>query len=270
MFQASWKWILIGTLLLGAAPARAETVDELLKQGIRLYAMADFDGSIKVLREVYSKTRSPKTLGKILLYLGCNYAEKGETANARRAFKGALNHFPSLTVDPRGLKPAIVTLFRQVRRSMKGSISVQSIQQVKVENLVPQDVLNEDVLRKRRRKTIWAYTALGVGAAAAVTMAVLYGVGKSQGDDAYDSYNKASDPSDIARYHEELDDAEATMTVGHGFLALTVVAFGFSVYQFLTRPEIPAALESREARNSSGFRLVPTIGGAGFSVGGRF
>ena len=124
-------------------------------------------------------------------------------------------------------------------------------------------------LRQRRTKTISGSVSLALGMALATTAGVLYGLGKTQGDEAYDSYSAASTPGDIARYHEELNNAETTMAVGHGFLALSMIAIGISLYQLLTRPEIPAGFVSRNAGISPGLNLLPA-GVARISVGVRF
>jgi len=362
MFRTRPTWTVLGVLLLFAGPAQADPAELLLKKGIRLYAVADFDGSLKKLKDAYGKTRAPKTLGRILLYMGCNHAEKGEADKARKAFKNALKIHPSLTIDPRGLKPAIVKVFLEVRDSLMGSLSVQTTpsgalvkldgnevgktpvylhmvgigghvvavrregyaeqtrvvtvapdqvktvtltlkkvaaaftasqpasapteptepkvastavappgdQQVKATDIIPRAPSHEDVMQTRRQKTTWAYVMLGVSGAAATTMAVLYGVGKAKGDEAYAEYIESSDPEVIADYHRQLDDAETMMAVGHGMLALSVAALGVSIYQLLSRPELPADFNIQDAGASIRLDVMPTAGGAGVVLGGRF
>ena len=116
-------------------------------------------------------------------------------------------------------------------------------------------------VKKRRSKTIWAYTSLGVGLACAVTAGVLYGVGMSQGGDAHDKYMNSSDPDQIFDTRQEIYGADKLMTAGHVVMGLAAVAVGFSIYQFITRPA---------SRASTSIGFAPTVGGATMFVGGRF
>ena len=89
-----------------------------------------------------------------------------------------------------------------------------------------------------RRKTLWAYSALGVGAALTVTAAVLYGVGASQGSSAHDAYSKATDPDEMDRHYDDVEAAKTKLVVGHVLMGVAAVAYGVSAYQFLTRPGV--------------------------------
>ncbi len=106
----------------------------------------------------------------------------------------------------------------------------------------PGDDAGEKDRQARRRKTIWAYSTLGVGAALAVTAAVLYGVGGSQGSEAHDLYREATDHQAIADYRADLEGAESKLIAANVIMGAAAVAIGLSVYHFVTRPsEAPAA-----------------------------
>lgn len=89
---------------------------------------------------------------------------------------------------------------------------------------------------RRRSRTLWAYGALGAGAALAVTAAVLYGVGASQGSEAHESYLAATDPDEIEQRYEDVEAARTKLVVGHVLVGAAVAAVGTSVYLLLTRP----------------------------------
>jgi hypothetical protein len=127
----------------------------------------------------------------------------------------------------------------------------------------------QEQAKVRRSKTLWAYTTLGVGAALAVTAAVLYGVGASQGSDAHAAYQEATDPAEIESQYKDVEAAKTKLVVGHVMLGLAAASLGVSVYHFLTRPadERPA---SAGAARTPGARvtLAPTLGG--LSLQGSF
>ena len=89
---------------------------------------------------------------------------------------------------------------------------------------------------RRRSRTLWAYGTLGAGAALAVTAAVLYGVGASQGSEAHESYLAATDPDKIEQHYQDVEAAKTKLVVGHVLIGAAVAAVSTSVYLFLTRP----------------------------------
>ena len=121
----------------------------------------------------------------------------------------------------------------------------------------------------RRSKTLWAYTTLGVGAALAVTAAVLYGVGASQGGDAHEAYQAATEPAEIEAHYDDVEAAKTKLVVGHVMLGLAAASLGVSVYYFLTRPAEERANPLGSA-STPGPRvtLAPTLGG--LSLQGSF
>ena len=114
---------------------------------------------------------------------------------------------------------------------------------------------------ERRNKTIHAYVALGIGAASLVAASVLYGVAKAEGDDAYDKYSATSNPIAAVQHWDDVEAARNKATVGHVLLGTAAVALGVSLYQLLTRPEVPAGAGSARV----GF--VPSNGGGLLSLG---
>lgn len=130
---------------------------------------------------------------------------------------------------------------------------------------------DDSLARQHRTKTIWGYATLGVGLALAVSAAVTYGVGASQGAEAQDSYLQATELRPVASEEQIVSverDKEAARTkivVGHLLAGTAAVALGLSIYQFLTRP-----LLARPQASSAGVSLVPTAGGASLSLSGSF
>jgi hypothetical protein len=120
-------------------------------------------------------------------------------------------------------------------------------------------------LRVRKRKTIFAYSALSVGLVLAFSGLVTYGVARSQGNEAYDSYRKATAEHDSDREEEilglrdEMDSANSKLTASYVLFGIAAAAFGYSVYEFLTRPAYVPQLA-----------VVAGPGGASLSYGCRF
>jgi tetratricopeptide (TPR) repeat protein len=121
----------------------------------------------------------------------------------------------------------------------------------------------------RRSKTLWAYTTLGVGAALAVTAAVLYGVGASQGGEAHEAYQAATAPEEIEAHYNDVEAAKTKLVVGHVMLGLAAASLGVSIYHFLTRPaEERAAPVGSASTPGPRVTLAPTLGG--LSLQGSF
>jgi tetratricopeptide (TPR) repeat protein len=112
------------------------------------------------------------------------------------------------------------------------------------------------IARRRREKTIWAYTALSMGAACAVTAGILYGVGTAQGNAAHDRYQAATLPDEIELHYRDVESAKTKLVAGHVLIGVAAAAIGVSIYSFLTRPSAVAA--------------TPLRGGLELSVSGRF
>ena len=130
-------------------------------------------------------------------------------------------------------------------------------------NLQPRP--DDDISRARRSKTLWGYIAMGVGGASTLTAAILYGVGGSQGEEAYDNYQKAVGDAEITRYHGEVEDARKKLIAGHVLMGVAAAAFGVSIYQFLTRPT-----EDKQEFASTVTAVIPLLGGAALSFSGGF
>ncbi len=111
--------------LLSPARAEADPVAEMIKKGVRLYAVADFERSLAVFKGAREKTTDPRRLGRIYFYMACNQLELEQPTRAYEAFKQAFTHDPSLAI--RGsFKPEIVEMFDQVRGTVVGHLSVRS------------------------------------------------------------------------------------------------------------------------------------------------
>ena len=127
------------------------------------------------------------------------------------------------------------------------------------------------LLKKRRGKTIWAWTSLGVGLACAVGAGVMYGVGSSQSNAAYNRYSGLADTESADTFDthwSEVESAERLYIGGHVLAGVAAVAVGVAIYQLATRP----AEESSAARSGQGMRLGMTADGhgAGLVLSGGF
>ena len=119
---------------------------------------------------------------------------------------------------------------------------------------------------RRRFKSLLAYTSLGVGLALLSGAAVLYGIGASEGGEAYDQYHDATKDSEYEGSRKGIESAREKLMVGHVLAGAALAAVGFSVYQFVTRPKVEAAPRPGQ----SALSISPAPGGAVFSLGGRF
>ncbi len=409
----SLRGLVVGlVLILAPHIALADKARGLLDKAVQHYVMVDFKKSLRVLKKAQKATRDSRLLGQILLYTGCNHAELGQMARARRAFTIALAHDPLLKMEQGRFKDVIEKLFREVRGAARGELIVTAdragavvvldsspagtaplkkkvsigrhevrvittdgrfglrdhvvvapgrttrlkarllrlqglltittrpagatvvlegkplgkspLVRVKVntgklelvlrlerhrpvevpvsvawdrESSVARDLEPEPppasapasqpvatsqpikpaesiepatlaIARyERRSKTVHGVVALGLGGVAAVTAAVLFGVARGQGDEAYDQYAAATNPNAITRHWDEVEAAETMTTASGVLLGVAAVCAGYGLYQILTRPEVPA---SRQITYGVRVGLVPLGRGAGAVLGGEF
>ena len=120
------------------------------------------------------------------------------------------------------------------------------------------------LMKRHRTKTIWAYSALATGLALAATAGVLYGVGRSLGDEAHEQYMNAPSQPQMDLHWEDVEAANTKITIGHVCLGTAVAALGLSLYQFITRP---SANRAERITRVEGL-MIPS--GLGLSVIKRF
>ncbi len=125
--------------------------------------------------------------------------------------------------------------------------------------------------KQRRFKTILAYSALGAGAALVVGAVVMYGIGFSQGDEAYDKHQNATSRQQMDEHYDEVEAAKTKVVVGHVFIGLGVAAAGVGLWALLTRPPAiqDATAFTAPARPAPGLAFT-RHGGAVFTVSGQF
>lgn len=114
--------LLVLSWLAAAGPLHAQ--GSLLDQGIELFNQGEFERSHQLLRRAQPSVRGARDLGRLHLYLGLDLAFLGKTARARQAFLLALEHDPTLDLDPARIKESVVKLFRQVRDGLRGELQV--------------------------------------------------------------------------------------------------------------------------------------------------
>jgi len=128
--------------------------------------------------------------------------------------------------------------------------------------------------QRRKRKTVMAWTFLGVGLAAGATAAVLYGLGASQGAEAHEAYMVAQDPADILARWEEVEAAQAKVVTGHVLAGVAALGVGLAIYQFVTRPAASdvghSAGQARTATLQGGLGPTPGANGATLWIRGSF
>ena len=127
----------------------------------------------------------------------------------------------------------------------------------------------DQLVRRKDRKKVIGYSALAAGAALAVGAAALYGVGASKGNEAFDGYSSTASKQEQERYREQVESAEGLVIGGHVLIGLAAAALGVSLWQLVSA----ARMEDRApAPGQPGIEaaMLPTPGGAAFSLSGRF
>jgi len=105
----------------------------------------------------------------------------------------------------------------------------------------PEGDADDQLIQKRRSKTIWAWTTLGLGLACAAGAGVFYGVGYSQVTAAHDEYNELPSTASVSTRDEkwaEVESASKLYIGGHVLAGVAAVAVGVSIYMFVTRPTV--------------------------------
>lgn len=113
-------------LLSESRQLHAQPAEELFKDAVVRFSMADFHLSIRLLKQAKLKAKDPGLLGRIYLYLGLNHAVIGQKKVAKKEFYTALIKNPGLSLDPKRFKLPILEMFNQVRQSMRGDLSVSA------------------------------------------------------------------------------------------------------------------------------------------------
>ncbi len=119
--------VVVIIVLLWSVPSHGESnATRLTKEAVREYAKANFEASIKLLREAVALTRDASLLSRINLYLGCNHLELGEEMKADWRLIRALLKDPGLTPAPATFKANIRARFNGIKRSRFGIATFSS------------------------------------------------------------------------------------------------------------------------------------------------
>ncbi len=121
-----------------------------------------------------------------------------------------------------------------------------------------------------KKKSLIAYSALGAGAALALTAAVLYGVGVSKGDSAYEDYEAAKTQQERDTHYEDVQSAEGMIIGGHVMAGLAVAAVGVGVWALLTRPSADEELKAGVQSAPAAVLGFTPHGGAVLTFNGQF
>jgi tetratricopeptide (TPR) repeat protein len=180
-------------------------------------------------------------------------ARRAGASPTRRTLTVSVGQEQSLDLSP---APASVPATRAVA-SAPASVPAPRAAPASLPVTPPED---DAVARRRRTRTIMAWTSLAVGGACALTAAFLYGAGVWQGDAAYERYRALTAADPAARFESEwgeVESAKSKVVAGHVMTGLAVVGLGLATWSFLTRPERAASVQ-----------LLPS--GTGVSLRGSF
>jgi len=106
--------------------ATDETARRLLQQAEQQFAdgaIAEAETSLQAATRAASE---PGLQARIELQLGLVYATQGRSSRARGAFRRALRHDPTISLDPHRYRPDFVQLFQRVRRRTVGEVEITS------------------------------------------------------------------------------------------------------------------------------------------------
>ena len=111
---------------------------------------------------------------------------------------------------------------------------------------------------------------MGADAALALTAAVLYGVGVSKGDSAYEDYEAAKTQQERDTHYEDVQSAEGMIIGGHVMAGLAVAAVGVGVWALLTRPSADEELKAGVQSAPAAVLGFTPHGGAVLTFNGQF
>ena len=125
----SLKPALLVLLLAAASPAHAGgQAEDLLQEGKRLYALAQFEEALAALQKAAAAGGPMPTRTQVHLYQGLCQVELGDTRQARESFGAALDLAPDMKLDPRKFKRNACQLFAEVRSGRQGVLRVEASQ----------------------------------------------------------------------------------------------------------------------------------------------
>jgi len=216
---------------------------------------ARFAGHMPVEKRVSITTRTPRQLVSLTLERSVPLTIQSDPPGARVRIDGRWRGYtPGQFAVSRGPHEVALGLYnhREHRRTVDvgGADGYQLTARLTLEPEVARRLA-----RRRRHLTWWGYGTLGVSAAAAATAAVLLGVGKTRGDENYESYQAARTEADRGAKAEEIEGAERLVTSGSVMLGAAALGLGISAYLLLSRTgEAPV--------------VQPSV--AGVTLGGRW
>lgn len=109
--------------------SQAQTIsNKALVQGIEEFYSAQFEESIRTLREVAASLLSSKDeLFAAHLYLAfCYIRQNGDSMTVRQNFVKAILANPNISLDPNRIPPDLYNQFKEIHKSMVGGLVVQT------------------------------------------------------------------------------------------------------------------------------------------------
>jgi hypothetical protein len=116
---------IIALLVSLASPASAApSARELFERAKQAYMQAQAERSLKLLGRAARLVRDTKLSATIELYTGLNLLVTNKRPEAEAAFKRALRHDPTLSLDKERFKPSTVRLLEQIKAAARATLVV--------------------------------------------------------------------------------------------------------------------------------------------------
>lgn len=114
----------LALLLLAPPASAAPSARELFERAKSAYMGAQAEKSLKLLRRAALAVRDTKLSATIELYTGLNLLVMNKRAEAEAAFRRALRHDPTLSLDKERFKPSTVKLLESVKAAARGTLVI--------------------------------------------------------------------------------------------------------------------------------------------------
>ena len=232
--------VVLAALLAGANPSP----EDQLRAAEQAYDDGDFDKALGLLQ-----IEEGPLLARARLLRGQCFSAKGDTAQAKQAFTGALEADPEVRLDEDRVSPQVVRAFEELRRSLRPR------ERAKVDEI---PALEASPPRSGRRTA--GFVLGGAGAAAVVVGAVFDALG-AQDFSRASSLAKTANPSDRPAFDYAASSfhwkrtAAVTCYVAGGIVLAGGLAW--TLWPVSSAPPVKVS-------------VAPTAGGAAFSVSGRW
>ncbi|PIE19998.1 MAG: hypothetical protein CSA65_00120 [Proteobacteria bacterium] len=122
----------LALLALSPSASAAPSAQQLFERAKRAYMHANAESSLKLLRRATKTVRDTKLAASIELYTGLSLLIMNRRPEAKAAFRRALRHDPTLSLDKERFKPSTVALLESIKAAARGTLVVTANRQGKV------------------------------------------------------------------------------------------------------------------------------------------